>query len=664
VTDGTLLRGVHLLVLWTFALAQPTFAELDKQPSPIANAGGIDLVLFAAGLTFLPPAVLLLLELAAARAGERALRSVHLALVVGLAAVIASPVVFRALTPSSAVQTVLALGAGAVAGIAYARVAPVRSFVTVLAPAPLLFVALFLFTGPAGDIVLGRQDDVPSFRTAARAPVVFVVFDEFTSTALMNSSGQLDAARYPSFGRLAEDATWFRNATTDHSFTELAVPSMLTGMDAPQDTVPWASDHPRNLFTLLSGSHRLHVVEQITDLCPERLCPERGSFPGRLPSLYRDLVVLGLEATLPDAVSVRLPKIGLPDLTPQEEFERLMSGVRSAAESRSLHFAHVSLPHSPHDRLPSGQRYSTDVQGVAGGGPDHWVADPWLASQGYQRYLLQVGYTDRLLGELLDELEKAGIYERAAVVVTADHGVSHRPGDRRRSATPTNLEEIMPVPLFVKAPYQRRGRVIDRHLQTVDILPTLADVLGVRLPFDTDGTSAFDAGLNRRRLKLTNLHGRALWIDAVALDGRRDATLRRQVALFGEGSDPERPYEGGLDPALRGRRVADLRVDPGGPSHAVIEGPASFDVDPRSEVVPARVAGRLTGRGTKPMTRLVIALNGRVETATRTYESRGDVWFTTILPPSKLRPGRNTVEVFALSRARGKTLLESLGRSS
>ena len=38
-----------------------------------------------------------------------------------------------------------------------------------------------------------------------------------------------------------------------------------------------------------------------------------------------------------------------------------------------------------------------------------------------------------------------------------------------------------------------RGRIIDRRVTTVDILPTIADVLGVRLPWKTDGSDRADS---------------------------------------------------------------------------------------------------------------------------------------------------------------------------
>jgi hypothetical protein len=663
-----LLRGAHLLVLWTFAFAQPTFAKLDSPvPTVMANAGGIDLVLFAIGLTFVPPAILLLVEFAVARLAPRALEVVHLLFVAGLAALIASPIVLRLLpSPSSSVQTVLALGAGVAFALGYAKLPPLRSLATALVPAPVVFVLIFLFTPAVWHFVKGDDNAAPTYRTAARAPVVFVIFDEFNSDALMDGSGKLDAARYPNFARLAQQSTWFRNAMADHSFTELAVPTMLSGQRVPEGSTPHLWDHPRNLFTMLGG-YRIHAVEQVTDLCPERTCPERGSFPGRLPGLYHDLVLLGAKAVLPDAVSLRLPAIKEFKLTPQDEFSHLMSGIQPT-QGRTLNFGHVGMPHMIHNRLPSGKGYPLlgESAGRTGltGGVLHWENEPWLATTGWQRYLLQVGYTDRELGKILDRLKRDGVYDRAAIVVSADHGVANNPNDERRAGTRTNLEQIMPVPLFVKAPHQRRERIVDRHVQTVDFLPSLAHVLGVHVPFKTDGRSGFDPKLDRQRLTLTNLSGPALTISAGAMDRRRAAVLKHQARLFGDGSNPDRIYEVGLDRRLWGRRVDTLSVSRSAGTSARILDPTSFTYDPRSAIAPARLFGQLSGAGARPGKKLVIALNGRIRTATQSYPNRGLVQFASMLPPSHLHTGRNTVEVFGLSGSGGSPRLELLGKTS
>ena len=123
-----------------------------------------------------------------------------------------------------------------------------------------------------------------------------------------------------------------------------------------------------------------------------------------------------------------------------------------------------------------------------------WTGDPELAIQAQQRHLLQVGYTDLALGRILDKLHETGLYDRSLVVVVADHGVSFRPHGERRRVEEGNMEEIAFVPLFVKPPGQTDGAIVDDHARTIDILPTIADILGVEVPWKTDGRSLLAGG--------------------------------------------------------------------------------------------------------------------------------------------------------------------------
>ena len=142
---------------------------------------------------------------------------------------------------------------------------------------------LFLAFSPVSRLL----ESPPEPRLAqvpAEAPVVMVVLDELPTVSLLRSDGELDAVRYPNFARLAEDATWFRNATTVHEWTTGAVPPMLTGQRP--DGLPLFIDHPNNLFTLLGGAYDLNVHESQTHLCPPSLCdPDRDPLPERVGSL-------------------------------------------------------------------------------------------------------------------------------------------------------------------------------------------------------------------------------------------------------------------------------------------------------------------------------------------------------------------------------------------
>ena len=69
----------------------------------------------------------------------------------------------------------------------------------------------------------------------------------------------------------------------------------------------------------------------------------------------------------------------------------------------------------------------------------------------------------------------------------------------RRQVTESNIAEIAPVPFFVKAPGQRTGRTDDRLVRTWTSLPTIADLLDVRIPLAARGPLRLRAATRERR---------------------------------------------------------------------------------------------------------------------------------------------------------------------
>jgi hypothetical protein len=83
----------------------------------------------------------------------------------------------------SAIAVPVALLVGAGLAALYARATPIRTFVTVISPAPLLFLVLFLFVSPVSELVLpeGGAEAVAG-ESGSKTPVVMVVFDELPAT--------------------------------------------------------------------------------------------------------------------------------------------------------------------------------------------------------------------------------------------------------------------------------------------------------------------------------------------------------------------------------------------------------------------------------------------------------------------------------------------------
>jgi hypothetical protein len=250
-----------------------------------------------------------------------------------------------------------------------------------------------------------------------------------------------------------------------------------------------------------------------------------------------------------------------------------------------------------------------------------------LAAEAHQRHLLQVGFVDRLLGELLARLRTTGLYERSVIVVTADHGVSFQPNGDRRRLTDENIAEVGLVPLFVKAPRQSRGRVVDTVMRTTDVLPTIARVLGARVPWEVESEPVGSRG---------------------ELEAKLAAALRRQTALFG--SDL---YRVGPHLELVGRTVAELPV---------IDNPdlTSELFDQESVLSPAHVVGVLEGNDAGPGLDVAVAVNGTVAATARTFSFLGDVRFEALIPEAAFRRAGNEVDIYVITTS--GELLKARGR--
>jgi Sulfatase len=694
----------HLAALSAFAVAQPLFDVLDESPDFFAVRGSSrqDIVLFALVVVFALPAALVAVEALASLVARPLERILHLLLV----AVLAGTVVIQVLRDSTDLTSTSALiglgaGAGVLAALLYRGVRPLRSVMTVLGLAPRAFRCNFLFVSPVSALTLAEEKRVDLADVEARAPVVMIVFDEFPTSSLLDGRGAIDGVRFPTFAELARGSTWFRNTTTVSYSTTQAVPAILTGVRPERGRGPTFSNYPNNIFTLLGGDYRMNVVESATHLCPKAVC--KGAPPTAAPveapeeepaSLYSDVGVVYLHLIAPPRLAETLPPItetwmnfgrdedearqlleqalaegrrkrpektaAAPRRKPDErryrgrhlqQYDRFVGSIR-AGNARSLNLMHVMAPHGPWSYFPSGSQSSLGRTPAPGRDfeTDSWV-EPALALQAYQRHLLQAGFVDRLLGQLIDRLRATGVYDDALVVVTADHGVSFRVGESRRGATPRNLQDIAFVPLFVKTPGQRRGEIVDYHVQTVDILPTIADVLGITIPWRVDGRTAL-VDPRRATVRVQTRAGDAPGGEARApfasLVPRHEALIRQRARLFGSG-DWERLYAAGPHPELLARPASSFTVVASG-DRAVIEDELTRELldgmPPSFAFVPSPLQGFVEGPGAEAGRALAVAVNGRIAAIAETYSGSESVQFSALLPESAFRPGRNRIAFY------------------
>ncbi|MFG3602978.1 sulfatase-like hydrolase/transferase [Micromonospora chersina] len=638
---GRLLEVVALVGL---VVTQPLLDVLGRSPDFFLfhRASRADVLLLVALIAMAPTVPFALLGAVGLVAGRLARAAVH-TLVVGLLLAALAVQVGRHVTPLRGVPLLLVAGvAGAAAAAAHRRWRAPGRVLRVAAVGPLVFVGLFLFASPASAVVLpkGHGGAAGVVGAGAHPPVVMIVLDELPLVSLLGPDGKIDAARYPHFAELAGGSTWYRNATGVSGWTPYALPAMLTGRYPAEPFAPHYSQYPDNLFTALGGLYDIKAEESITRLCPPSRCeqpvsPEQGlgvlvRESGKLlrqvtapvdsridpEDSYREQTraEAGLDAAEPVPADPKFRWDTLDDNQPAR-FTAFLAGLRPAARP-TLHFLHLLMPHSPWAYLPSGAHYAApeDLPNDGAG----WVD---LARA---RHLAQLGYTDRLIGETLRTLRATGLYDKALVLVTADHGVSFRQDWQGRGLDAINhaADQVAWVPMFVKEPGQRVGRVDDRNWMHVDLLPTIADETHVRIPWRMDGRSARQAPRERADKRFYDRPGQPLTIT---------------------GGVPTPPAPPPPDPLL-GTHVGEK---PSGGTATVADLAAFRDVDPAHGELPALVWGTVPA-SVPDGTRLAVAVNGTVGAVVPVVRADpGGRRFAALLPDDRLfAAGANRLDLY------------------
>ena len=664
-TGMTAAGTAQIFALAALAVAQPLFDLLAREPAffTARNTTSAQLTAFVACVSVALPLALIGLEAVCRRLRSELGNVVHAALLTMLGGLFLLPLLKRveALGTGPLLMAASLLAGLVAVGGQRARVG--GFFLTALVPAAVVVPTVFLANTEIRSAVLRTESTPVPARIDYAPPIVLVVFDEFPTNSLLDGNRTIDRGRYPHLARLADGATWYRNASTVSSQTLWAVPALVTGRYPVQPyAVPTRRYYPDNLFTMLSGSYRMTVFGRFLQLCPANTCLYDLDVQDSLGELAADLGIAYLHIVAPPAIENLLPPIvgdwrgfardrrfrtaegGRERNERLAEFGRFLETITPDRSGR-LYLLHTMMPHMPYRYLPSGRRYQApSYQGRREGGERLFRrSDPWLPVVLQQRHLLQVGAADRMVGDLVERLRDQGIYDESLIIVTADHGASFQHGSRRRNVSDDNVADVLLVPLIVKFPHQVAGATSDRNVETVDIVPTIADVLSTAVPYAVDGRSFLSASNSDRPRKTFVQRGQAR-VSVVTYPGRlEDPGWEQKLRRFGAGL-----YGLGPHGSLTGRPLSMLDVRARAETVVRLRSPADFeDVDIEAETLPLYVRGRLRSGPADPVS-LAVSVNGVIAATTLSYRENGERVFGSMIPEDALIAGDNDVEVFVI----------------
>lgn len=664
---------LHIYALFAIAVSGPMFARLQSRTQFLVSLAPATVMIFVILGTVVVPAILVLIVAFSRRRGSSGTSlSVH-AVVATMSTLILLETFSHRLTGEG--FGFLTLIGCLIGGYFCTRLyewPAVQSVLSVAAFGSLLFPISLLAT-------YFRDSSRPvtaELKVGNPVPVVMVVFDCLCGVSLMDQSRMIDAARYPNFAELARTSSWYRNCTSVHPRTDHAVPAILAGELHRGTVAPTAREYPQSLFTLLeAGKYKLTAFEPFTSICPTDMRRDRAQ-----PNPWTEWIVLThavcavyLHDLIPPDLPIETPRVprawfGMEhvleldrnqregvinycwDIDRPAQFAHFLSCLHDM-DQPNLWFGHFALPHFPWNYLPSGSSYRRDsgieqVWGTTGELNEIWAEDDLAVLQGHQQYLLQLGYTDRLIGDLIRRLRETGLYDRCLLVVVADHGIAFKRGLSGRQPSEKNLAEIMSVPLFIKLPDQQSGDVVDLNVATTDVLPTMLDVLKLSLPKPVQGRSLIDPDFTELPTKQFTDDERNFTVDA-AFEGRNEV-LAEQLGRFGTGSDPLRIYRIGPHSELMGQRIGDLNV---GEKSSFVIHPINF-VNPADyetgKVIPALLRGVVSPAPSTPL-ELAIAVNDTIQGTTKTFSVPYLRDFCSImLPESAFSAGPNQIRYFQI----------------
>jgi arylsulfatase A-like enzyme len=313
----------------------------------------------------------------------------------------------------------------------------------------------------------------------------------------------LDAYGYsrptaPAIARLAKEGELFRNYTVQATWTKVSTPTLMTSLYPMSHGVTDFTDH------LPAAAHTL--AESYRDAGYATISLASVLFTGQFTNLHQGFEELHEDGSFSEPGSSK---------TAREYVDRLSDWLARHRESRFFAFLHVFDPHDPfeprrpYDALwadPSKkEEHQRELEAVR-----KVIKEPLLRRFGMPSraelvaanldadafaqhdrdwYDGSIRGMDTEIGRLMQTLGALGLARDTLVVFLSDHGEEFLEHGRMFHGQSV-YGELTQVPLVMHWPAGLSGgRTIDDVVQSIDVMPTLLELSGIRPPDGLQGHS-------------------------------------------------------------------------------------------------------------------------------------------------------------------------------
>ena len=177
-----------------------------------------------------------------------------------------------------------------------------------------------------------------------------------------------------------------------------------------------------------------------------------------------------------DLSKYRSVSLGSVERRGNEVADRALEWLDERRTSRFFAWVHFYDAHSPYD-----------------------PPEPYKSRYADRPYAGEIAFVDSQVGRLLAWLDAHQLLDKTIVVVIGDHGESL--GDHGEGTHGFFVyESVLHVPLLIRAPYDAmRGRSVSDVVRSVDVLPTVLDLLGIAVEREVRGPEPGLADDRRQR---------------------------------------------------------------------------------------------------------------------------------------------------------------------
>ena len=318
--------------------------------------------------------------------------------------------------------------------------------------------------------------------------VFLIILDEVSFNFITNENEKIKDD-FINLKQFENNSTFFTNAHSSFDFTSKAILSVLSFGESLNNEIIENKNHyfkdlnlyNNNLYKELAKTHNINVFAsynycyyhiKFINYCISNI-NKNADLINSLKSYFYSIYLY----ITPQFIINRLHNLNIinKDRSLENYFtneinliDHFINYINLSPNEKNLYLLHTNLTHQP---------WVLDENGNIN--LEHAIKEEDKIkniSKLKNYYYKSILYTDKKLGEIFNFLKDKNIYDESLIIITSDHGISFDENIFLRMNGKIN-NQISKVPLIIKKPLQKKGKIIKEYVNIIDIGSTLINML-------------------------------------------------------------------------------------------------------------------------------------------------------------------------------------------